>query len=44
MIGRQEIGSPILRNIVQQSARADVRAIIVEYNSSNGVLFRVAVA
>jgi len=30
MIGRQKIGSPILGNIVEQSARADVRAIIVK--------------
>jgi len=30
MIGRQKIGSLILRKIVQQSARADVQAIIVK--------------
>jgi hypothetical protein len=39
MIGRQKIGSPILGRIVQQSACAEERAIVVEYYSSNGVLF-----
>jgi hypothetical protein len=30
MISGQKIGSPILRKIVQQSARAKVRAIVVK--------------
>jgi hypothetical protein len=44
MIGRQKIGSVILGKIVQQSARADVRAIIVKQNSCNGIFFKIAVA
>ena len=44
MIGRQKIGSPILGKIVQQSARADARAIIVKYNSCNGIFLGTAVA
>ena len=44
MIGRQKIGSPILGNIVQQSARADVPPISVEDDSSNRIFLDVAVA
>ena len=44
MIRRQKIGNLILGTIIQQSARADVRPIIVEYNSSNGVFLGVGVA
>jgi hypothetical protein len=44
MIRRQKIGSPILGTIVQQSARADEHPIIVDYHSSNRILFDIAVA
>jgi hypothetical protein len=44
MVGRQKIGSLILGNIVQQSAGADARAIIVKYNSCNGIFLGVAEA
>jgi hypothetical protein len=44
MISRQKIGSPILGNVVQQSARAEERAIVIKQNSCNGVFLRVAEA
>jgi hypothetical protein len=44
MIRRQKIGNVILGTIVQQSARADEHPIIVEYNSSNRILFGIVVA
>jgi hypothetical protein len=45
MIRCQKIGSPILGNIVEESASADERPpIVVEDDSSNGILFGIAEA
>ena len=44
MISCQKIRSPILCNIVQQSAGAKVRAVAVKENSRNGIFLEVAVA
>jgi hypothetical protein len=44
MIRRQKIGNVILGNIVQQSARADERPIVVVYKPSNGIFLDVPVA
>ena len=43
MVRRQKIGSVILREIIQQSARADVRPIVVKNKPPNGVLFGTGV-
>jgi hypothetical protein len=44
MMRRQEIGSVILGEIVQESAGADPPPIIVEHDSSNCIFLDVAVA
>jgi hypothetical protein len=44
MIRRQKIRALILGEIVQQSARADMRPVIVVYNSGNRVLLDITEA
>jgi hypothetical protein len=44
MIRSEKIWDMILVAIIQQSAGADVRPIVVEQNSANGVLFEIAIA
>jgi hypothetical protein len=44
MIRSEKIRDTVLRAIIQQSAGADVRPIVVEQNSANRVLFDVAIA